>query len=249
MIVFYTCMTGQYSFVPDITDQKIEGMKYILFHEGHREAVEGKGWEYILIPEMKINIQARQRKIKMLSHLYIPEAEYTVYLDPSYYVHKSFYQRCLEIIKDKPNFVTTYDESTNRTIVEEALFAFNRGTLTFSDLKKVRTNIKEYFYSTNNSWLIRKNIKEVNNINEAWWNLYQKCYEEYGRDQLLLPPVCEESFIDWYDLDKELHNKSYIYRHKSPAHGNQIEKKISHLDIIDLFKGIKNSENIFLRRI
>jgi len=249
MIVFYTCITGQYSFVPDITDQKIEGMKYVLFHENHREAVEGKGWEYILIPEMKINTQARQRKIKILSHLYLPEAEYTIYLDPSYYLHKSFYQRCLELIKTKPNFITTHDKSTNKTVTQEALYAFNRGTLTYQDLINVRINIKDYFYSSNNCWLVRNNNSTVNKINEDWWNLYEKCYTRYGRDQLLLPSVCEESFIDWYDLDKELHSKCYVYRYDdSPVHGNEIEKNISQLDIINLFKDIRNSENIFLRR-
>jgi len=248
MITFYTCLTGGYSFIPDITDQKIEGIEYILFHDSHREATPGKGWKYITIPKQD-NPQKTQRKIKMLSHMFFPKSEYTIYLDPSYYLHKTFYERCLEIIKTKPQFLTTYDKTTNRTIVEEAIYAFDRGTLTFDDLKKVKENIKDYFYSTNNSWLIRQNNKKVNKINEDWWALYDKCYIKWGRDQLLLPSVCDEDFISWYDLDKELHSRAYIFRHTSPAHNNPVDKTIDHKQIINMFEGIRNSENVFLRRI
>ena len=249
MIVFYTCLTEQYGFIPCIKDQKIDDFHYVVLHENHREAFGDKGWEYILLTDAPGNCQKRQRYAKMMPHQYFPEAEYTIYIDPSYYIKKDFYNRCLDIIKDKPNFVATYDASTTRTITEEALYAFNRGTLDFEDLKLVRKNIKDYFYSSNNSWLIRKNTKEVNDINEAWWNLYQTCYTEHGRDQLLLPSVCDEEYITWFDLDKELHQNSFIHRVDSPANNNNKDTSVNHLDVIKLFEGIKNSEKIFLRRI
>ena len=75
MVIFYTCMTGNHGFIPNITNEQRKDFKYICFHENHPEAELNKGWEYVNLAtefdnsEHNLSDQKRQRMVKIIGSL------------------------------------------------------------------------------------------------------------------------------------------------------------------------------------
>ena len=234
MVIFYTCMTGEHGFIPDITNEKRKDFKYICFHENHPEAELDKGWDYVNLAtdfdnsEHNLSDQKRQRMVKMLPHIFLPNHVYSIYLDPSYYVNKSFYDKCYDYIKKDVNFGIC---NRKRTFKEEIKQAYDNHKI--SSLEEYLV-IKDYykklpkdrsFYSTNGSWIIRKKRDSVNTININWYKLFLGTYKERGLDQLLLPLVSPKKsifFLDEKDLYDNCFEEPRVVNYEDP----QIDKSL-----------------------
>jgi len=230
MVIFYTCMTGNHGFIPNITNEQRKDFKYICFHENHPEAELNKGWEYVNLAtefdnsEHNLSDQKRQRMVKMLPHIFLPDHIYSIYLDPSYYVNKIFYDKCYEYIKKDVNFGVC---SRKRTFKEEIEHAHsNHKISSLEEYLTIKTHYENSsFYSSNGSWLIRKKRDTVNNINTAWYKLFLGTFKERGRDQLLLPIATPKDSVYFLD-EKDLYDNCFEDLRFNDYEDPQIDKSL-----------------------
>jgi hypothetical protein len=198
-IVFFTCSTGpEDGFVPNIKQELPERLDAYYLHDGNIELPTDRGWKYLNITEQtdcpNTTYPMRQRFGRLLSHRWFPDADWTIYLDQKWYLHKDFFTTMVRYIEENPthHFVVPKHSET-RSLWEELAFPFMSGYFTFDYAAKVLKKLKELrchpedFTSTLTCLLIRKNTPIVNAANERWYSLLNLTYDFSVRDQLLLP--------------------------------------------------------------
>ena len=199
-IVYYTCSTGpEDGFVPSIKEQLPENLEAFYLHDGHIDVEQDKGWSYINLQDVSgcpaTSFPLRQRFGKMLPHLFFPDADYTIYLDQKYYLHRSFFETLLNLIEENPSkHFLVPKHPDNRTFFEELLFPFTTGMFSYDYTREVANRFHqaganpENFISTLACLLVRKNSPEIIEANTRWYDLTKGLYGEGPlRDQLTLP--------------------------------------------------------------
>tara|TARA_R100001086_G_scaffold249728_3_gene190592 strand:- start:887 stop:1543 length:657 start_codon:yes stop_codon:yes gene_type:complete len=213
-IVFYSAQTGEHGFIPCIKDQMIDEFDYYFINDKHKDAVEGKGWKYMDISNDFLDFpdEKRQRIPKTIPRLFFPEADYTVYVDPRYYISRDFYKLCLEIIQeDKPDWMVP-PHNTRFSFQEEVRDAIVRKKFPIDQINKIMKDLKEVdFYNTLCGWQIRKNNDKNHELGKKWFELIDKYYDIDVRDQLLLPAAVPKDYVSLNHSYKELENLTYLY--------------------------------------
>lgn len=193
--VFYQCATGPNNgFIQDIREQAISTFRYVYVHDEYTTPVPDRGWEYLnindFVPDAK-TYGHKQRFAKARPDVLFPDAKHTVWLDPKWYISREFFELCNSV--DSEWMLLPHPDPNRTTLSDELTFAFNNGTLTFEECKRVVDVIKtrEYhpsqFYSSLATWMIRINSKKNVEIGRLWYELIDEAYDNFVRDQVFLP--------------------------------------------------------------
>lgn len=222
-VVFYTCNTGpEDGFVPSIKEELPDSIRAYYLHDGNIPTDPDKGWEYIDIRDQYCpeNVQLRQRYGKILAHKWFPDADWTIYLDQKWYLPRSFFETCINVIKNAESrefFVPSHPD--NRTLVDELMFAYNRGTFSEDytiDVAKSLISLganPDHFTSMLACFLIRKNTEEVIKASISWYNLLSQVYNGPVRDQVFLPYCgAKISLIDDFHNLMEAHETFQVLK-------------------------------------
>lgn len=199
-IVYYTCQTGPgEGYIPSIKEQIPDGIEAYFLHDGYLGTPENRGWNYIDLTKEAdcptASFQLRQRYGRFLHHRWFPDADWTIYTDQKYYLHRNFWEECLSLIENATTeefFTLRHPEK--RTLYTELLKPFNTGQFTFDVTVKTLHYLKnngyhpDDFVSTLTCFLLRKNCPSVNGASQRWYQMLQDAYDTIAtRDQPLLP--------------------------------------------------------------
>jgi len=203
--VFYTCVTGpDNSYVHNVCSIDNYGFDFVAIHDDHHEGFPG--WCSINIddeyPFDKEQYGHKQRYAKTMPQKILGEYEYSVYLDPKWEITDEFVKLCSQLVEEHPLWKVPTHPSRS-CLYEEFLFPFSNGTLSYEECIHVIDVLMEEkvdfnsFFSSLCTWIIRRHDKTTEEIGERWFELIQKCYEGYVRDQIVFPfSVSEASLID-----------------------------------------------------
>lgn len=224
----YTVITGDYD---DLRPPKVktEGWDYICFTDNPE--LKSDDWQIKVIRE-DLDPKLLSRKIKILSHIYLPEYIRTIYHDSSFVQTKDFTSL---IHTYKANPLIFVISSGKRTAKDEMSKLMSYGMMTDEDVRRTKTFFENKGYTdrpgvmSRGGFIIRDhNIDNVIKFNEVWWNAVENTiyrdqvtiqyavrngYE--GTPLQILPKRCYEYF------EFCGHRKSYIkkpvIRYMTPA--------------------------------
>lgn len=167
-LVIYTAIFGGHDNLktPKISNENIQ---YICFSD---QLIKCPPWKIIYIKPKFKDGRREARKFKILSHKYLKDFKYSIWLDGSY-----------EILDDLSKFVKKWlgknciavkKHPVRNCLYDEALFCMKQK---LDARKLIVKQINKYFregYPKNNglvesSILIRKHTEDVKTFNERWW--------------------------------------------------------------------------------
>ena len=217
-LVIYTAIFGGYDNLktPKILNRNIQ---YICFSD---QLIKCPPWKIIYIkPEFK-DKRREARKFKILSHRYLKDFKYSIWLDGSYeilddlskFVKKWLGKNCIAV-KKHPVRNCLYDEA--RFCLKQKL----------DSRKLIVKQINKYFregYPKNNglvesSILIRKHTEDVKSFNERWWREVKKFSR---RDQISFNYITYKLNMNYSIISKNKikrtlkwrpHNKVFMHRY------------------------------------
>jgi hypothetical protein len=183
----YTCITGNYDTLKE-PKIKLQGIDYICFT--NNKNLKSKIWDirYLDNKEGLDNIRLA-RKVKILSHIYLPNYDITVWVDGKYRIllsNKEFVRNNLD-----KNDLFLMKHSNRNCIYKEAevCISINKGKKD-EILKQIdrykKLNVPENMGLYDSSIIIRRYSEQINEMNKMWWDeLSDGC----TRDQISLPYV------------------------------------------------------------
>ena len=196
-IAVYSCITNEYDTILEpIYDEP--GIDYFLFTD--EEVLNGSKWKKIDITKFKEYTELTpvqlNRKIKMLPFQYLPDYDYSIYIDGNIKIFAPLsplieemgnhafgvhYHRTRDCIYDELVQVL-YSKKAERAMAEQQIAVYKK------------EGFPHHFGLYENPILIRKHNDEgVRNLMEAWWEEYTR-YST--RDQLSLPYVIWKTGYD-----------------------------------------------------
>ena len=195
-IAIYTCIVGNYDKInePSYVNKNID---YYIFTD--QNIPEDSAWTKIDITSFqeygKLTPIALNRMIKILPQHFLPDYDYTVYVDGN-----------IKIIADLMPIVCNMGDAfigIHTHAIRDCIFLEKNGIILLkkADLNIMKTQLEFYkkdgfpanFGLFQNSIIIRKNCDQCKKIMDMWWGEYQK-YPT--RDQLSLPYVIWKSGIN-----------------------------------------------------
>lgn len=194
-IVFYTCATGpEDGFIPSIAEELPEGISCYFLHDSFLkdQATETKGWNYINLDDQidcPQSFNLKQRFGKTLSHRWFPDADVTIYSDNKWYFSRAFFDFLINVVKNIEVDCVVAEHPDNRSFIEEVMWGFTRGTLSFDMSLHVANKLKSYgcdlnaFESALCTFLIRKNTEKVAEANSLWYRMLLDTFTDRLRDQ------------------------------------------------------------------
>jgi cellulose synthase/poly-beta-1,6-N-acetylglucosamine synthase-like glycosyltransferase len=179
----YTVITGNYDTVKEIQCDTT-GWDCILFTDN--QEIKSKTWKVIYIEKSEKPLM-KQREIKMLSHVFLPDYALTLYIDGS----MTLVLNPDSLIRDfyKGGFLTVKHPSRS-TITAEAQAIINLKKDNADAIKKHLKNLNAKTRMPNNyalfesGFIIRDKSESSARISERWWQLFN---DGVKRDQLSLP--------------------------------------------------------------
>lgn len=186
-IIIYTCNFGGYESVkePLHVDPEVE---YILFTDD--KTLKSKRWKVVVIDECLDDARRTSRLPKILAHRYLPAHDVSLYLDSSLELKeknvRSMIENCLE-----GKELAFYKHYKRNCVYDEIEFVTNSKDRILVNHELSKNQIKKYQeikYPKNNglyenAFIVRKNTKKVQLLNELWWKEYSEGAE---RDQFSL---------------------------------------------------------------
>jgi len=229
-LIFYTCITNDYDWVPDAYYDS--SCRYVCFHDGSIETQKAP-WEYVLLEEIEECFVRKSYHPKHLPHHYFDEGEFTVWIDASYPITKEF----VEFSREMEEFDFTIQiHPDERTLFREfnklCSYGFSEHSeiLEMAKLMHSRGYRGEFYKQTINCVLWRRLTPEV----IKWCNTWRDWYMGgVNRDQIsssmaeYLVPECKINRIPvQIDLSNSGRKKEYIQSYPITKPKNK--------DIVDL---------------
>jgi len=183
-LVVYTAIFGNYDNLIE-PKEKYDGCDFICFTD--QEHIKSNIWEIRHIKECDIPPNVMNRKYKILSHLFLSEYEWSLYVDTNVAILKNpLYLANKYLIKY--NMVVPKHFARN-CVYEEAKYCVMLGKAKYDEVKKQMDEYKkdglpENFGLGENGILLRKhNDRKVIKVMNDWWAEFN---QHTKRDQLSL---------------------------------------------------------------
>lgn len=146
-----------------------------------------KGWEHVAV---KTGNRKESRRYKINSHL-LPPHEISIYVDANLKINKDI----TELIKYLKTDIGAPRHARDSCVYKHGrrcvALKLDNPTLIKDQLNKAkRAGVPRGRGLTENCLIIRKNTKEVEELNKRWWKLYRRGSQ---RDQLSLPQALWEN--------------------------------------------------------
>jgi hypothetical protein len=213
MKVCYTAIIGHYE---DLKEPSIisEGWLYICFTD---QPLRSNVWKIIPIADETLTAQRLARKIKILPHIFLPDSEFTFWIDASFQINidlNLFWARHF-----KPMLTAPAHPIRNCVYREIASCIFNRrgdeNELRIQERDYKKENIPAFNGLITSGVLMRQQTKGCIILCDDWWN---EIVKYSARDQVAFAKVSQRwkynTFVWDYSQSKELkYIKHYHKRH------------------------------------
>ena len=207
-VIVYTCITGDYDSVIEI-DKKEKDVKYICFT--NNKNIKSNTWEVKYIDE-DIDDWTLARKVKILSHKYLPEHEVSIWMDAA-----------IRLLKPVSTFI---EKKCNLNEYDMVCFKHQERDCIYDEIKanifyrreqidvckKIEKFLLSEKYPKNNGLiettvLVRKNTSKVHKLMNDWFDMVTN-YSR--RDQLSLNYVIWKNNFNVQLLDMYVFDNQYF---------------------------------------
>lgn len=213
MNIIYTCITGGKDILSE--DINIKGAKAVCFTDD--PTMKSEKWEIRQIPNLYKDIRRDSRTVKLLPHIFFPEAEYSLYLDGNI-ISKVPIQRMIdEYLQDED--IAVFKHHTRDCLFDEAKECIRLG---LDDTNSIEQHIKRYEGFPKHKGLyqcgmiLRRHTPKIKRLNESWFAQYMTGCK---RDQVSFPYALEKEGVAIFAIDSFAYLHDYFeYRnHKVPS--------------------------------
>lgn len=211
MKVIYTAIAGNKD-TPLVQTKKWPGWTYCIFIDDKTKLPKNHGWDTVrsiqaTSDDFRYMYRRAAKAPKVLSNLYFPDAEYTIWMDGTHTV-KSNPDKLVEKYLSTGKYFATFKHPSRKSLFEEAKVIKKLGLDHHYRVDSQINHYKTMGFKEGNyglpatTVLLRKNSQKLNAVELAWWEQINRFS---SRDQLSLPYVFTSMFV-W-----DIHN--YIPGH------------------------------------
>ena len=237
-IAIYTAIFGDYD---DLIEppEEIKGCDFYCFTDN--EKLKSKKYKIIKVKREFSDPTRDARKIKTLSHKYLPNYEYTLWIDANIIFRETNIQEMFN------NFLSEYDIAIHKHDIRDCVYdEFNACLEVGVDSPTIMASqmiryINERYPVHNGlaatGVVFRRNSDLVRNVNKDWWNELRNGSK---RDQLSIDYVMWKNSTEYFRINDSVRNGKYFYvkEHKS----NSYSKRSENLELNELRKKVMEIE-------
>ncbi len=207
-IIVYTCVTGGYDELPDVTADS-ERIRFVCFLEGTKRG-GASGWEIrpSAAPPRLTSGHDVNRYHKLFAHRVLPEARYSIYLDGNIR-YLGEYGELVRRIRDEEAAFGAFRHPDRRSLAEEVMACERLGKLDAFDLGRVDEQLALYAAEgldpslpiTANYLIVRDHAHPaLPTMSALWWS---QLFEFAKRDQLSSSYALWKTDLPWVFLDDD----------------------------------------------
>jgi len=237
-IAVYTAIFGDYDKLI-APEEKIEGCDFYCFTDNKN--LKSDFFKIINVEGEFSDPTRNARKIKTLSHKYLPEYEYTLWIDANIvFINFDIKELFKKFLKN--NDIAIHSHQVRSCVYDEFVTC---SSLEVDDAYLMASQIVRYTkegYPKNNGLaettvVFRRNTELVKKINEDWWN---EIKNGSRRDQLSIDYVIWKNSTEYFRINDSVRNGKYFYvkEHKS----NSYSKRSENLELNELRKKVMEIE-------
>lgn len=203
MKYIYTCLTGGKDKLNE--DINAMGAKLVCFTD---KKIKSKNWEIRVLPRIFQDVRRDSRIPKMLPHIYMPDAEYSLYLDANIICKVPIQRLITEWLQETD--IAVFGHSTRDCLFDEAQECIR---LELDKKEVIKNQIERYKGFPKHKGLyqcgaiLRKHTPKINKLGNAWWAEY--CTGS-RRDQISFPYVVENEGITINPIDSHAYIHPYF---------------------------------------
>lgn len=213
MNIIYTVITGDKDTLSE--DINIKGAKAVCFTDDPN--LKSEKWEIRLIPSLYKDVRRDSRTVKLLPHIFFPEAEYSLYLDGNIICKVPIQRIIHEWLQDDD--IAVFKHHTRDCLFQEAKECIRLG---LDDTETIEKHVERYKGFPEHRGLyqcgviLRRHTPRIKRLNEAWFAQYMTGCK---RDQVSFPYVLEKEGVSINGIDSYAYLHDYYeYRnHKVPS--------------------------------
>lgn len=210
MNIIYTVITGGKDTLSE--DINIKGAKAVCFTDDPN--LKSEKWEIRLIPSLYKDVRRDSRTVKLLPHIFFPEAEYSLYLDGNIICKVPIQRIIHEWLQDDD--IAVFRHHTRDCLFQEAKECIRLG---LDDTETIEKHVERYEGFPEHKGLyqcgviLRRHTPRIKRLNEAWHAQYMTGCK---RDQVSFPYVLEKEGVSINGID------SYAYLHDYYEYSNHV---------------------------
>lgn len=224
-IAVYTAIFGGYDHLTE-PKEEIKGCDFYCFTDN--EKLESNLFKIVNVEGQYSDPTRNARKIKTLAHEYLPDYEYTLWIDGNINFRE------FDVEKMFSDFLAEHDVAIHRHNVRECVFDEFAvcAKLELDSVSLMSEQIMRYLkegYPINNglaetSVVFRRNTDLSKKINEDWWN---EIKDNSRRDQLSIDYVFWKNKAEYYKINESVRRGKYFFveSHKSNSYAERTKKK------------------------
>ena len=244
--VCYTVISGPYDKLKTPTTIS-KGWRYICFTD---QNIVSNIWEIHPIPE-ELNYLSqvkRQRCLKTQPHKYLPEHEWSVYVDANIAIEVGMWKILRDICGKEDFSVTRHPERDCIYVEREKCLALKKdnGVESEEQIKRYqKEGFPSHFGLNETGLLVRHNVDWVKTLDDMWW---KEILNGSHRDQLSFNYCLWKGGFKVNNLDKMLVRKSEFFtleRHKLFGNKNKVNIAIVHYNTPELTEALYHSISKF----
>lgn len=209
--IIYCCITGGKDTLSE--DINIKGAKAVCFTDD--PTLKSEKWEIRQIPSLYKDIRRDSRTVKMLPHIFFPEAEHSLYVDGNIICKVPMQRIISEWLQDDD--IAVFKHHTRDCLFQEAQECIRLG---LDDKDVIERHIERYKGFPEHKGLyqcgviLRRHTPRIKRLNEAWHAEYVTGAK---RDQISFPYVLEKEGISIFAID------SFAYLHDYFEYRNHLK--------------------------
>ncbi len=183
-IVIYTCVFNEYDKLKE-PRIKLESARYICFTDN--PGLRSDIWEIVVLDDHLENPRRVSRLPKLLPHKYLPDHDFSIYLDGTLRLGNVSGKRLIAECLGEAE-IGLYPHHARNCLYEEAAYCVSVGKETADSVTPQLERYEDAGFPRKyglfeNALIVRKNTARVRELNELWWREYSNGSQ---RDQLSL---------------------------------------------------------------
>lgn len=203
-LVIYTVITGGKDVLSE--DMNIKGAKAVCFTDD--PTMKSETWEIRLIPSLYKDIRRDSRTVKMLPHIFFPEATHSLYCDGNI-ICKIPMQRLVDEWLEEEDIAVFKHHSRDCLFAEaDECIRLELDTREAIESHKMRyKGFPEHKGLYQCGVILRRHTERIRRLNERWFAEYMTGCK---RDQVSFPYVIEKEGISINAIDSYAHLHWYF---------------------------------------
>lgn len=203
-LIIYTVSTGGKDSISE--DINTKGAKAVCFTDD--PTMKSEKWEIRIIPNLFKDVRRDSRMVKMLPHIYFPEAKYSLYLDGNIICKVPLQRLIDEWLEDTD--IAVFKHHTRDCLFDEADECIRLELDTREAIESHKMRYKGFpkhkgLYQC--GVILRRHTAKIKRLNEMWWSEY--CVG-CKRDQVSFPYCLEKEGVAINAIDSYAHLHFYF---------------------------------------